>query len=241
MRFNTALATVIVTSFCSAPAAAQNSDATAAINGAGLDAMRIGVLGGGGIAWVSTNENQFDMRYRAGWSAGAYGAMPLSERFGLRAEALYSRKGVRIDLPLADAGQVITGIYQSQYIEVPLLVHVDLAPDWDRVRPFVIGGPSPAYLISRTYRVSDSSVPGADKTDETQRFDVGLLLGGGAALATSFGIFELNARATFGLLDISDKTAENLEALDLQGNNNTRSILVIAGFSVPLAKLPGVN
>ena len=168
-------------------------------------------------------------RARRGFAAGLFARFPIAGRVSLQPEALYVQKGFEETRPTLHV----------EYLELPLLLRVDLAELGGSVQPFVLAGPALAVQLHRSY----SGGPCVDPVPlceldvdvlvteyDDPRMDLGVAVGGGLAVRAGPGRVVLEARHTRGLRDA-----------EIEGVRGTRSLnhanTLTLGYALPL-RLP---
>lgn len=155
--------------------------------------MSAGVKGGVNIADVrveGADAAALDPMYGA--VVGGFVTLPAFAGLELQTEVLYSMKGARVEETGLDTRLML------DYIEVPVLARLARGPRGG-TRYFVAGGPSFGLRVrARTRTDFGGAVEEIDISDDVERFDVGVAVGGGVEL----GALVIDARYTFGLTDI---------------------------------------
>lgn len=131
MTTKTALPTVALLILLAAPAHAQ----LAAIGAKG------------GLHWSDFNENfgPFDTDSRTTWGAGGFVRYAFGDGFSIQPELLWAGKGAKID-----GGDILTTDVDLElsYVEIPVLLRYDFAPQRARFRPYVMAGPYIAFELT---------------------------------------------------------------------------------------------
>ena len=163
-----------------------------------------------------------------GVSLGGYVRYPVFRPLLVEADLTYAQKGY--------GGSDV----RMHYLEAPILVRVDPYGAWSHARAFGYGGLAPALHLGchasgmRWDNDTNMAVPYSDPCGQwpfypraPNRFDLGLVIGGGIGWESSFGVFELHARYIEGLLD--NGTWDG-------GTTVNRALYVFAGFGRALGK-----
>lgn len=159
----------------------------------------------------------------------------------LLGEVYYRQKGAEYDLtdpsslgnPGGQGGTFEIGL---DYVEIPLLVRLDLRGPGSRVLPYLVGGPAFGWQLD--CGVSASGTDGTtqpDCDDLTENFgntirnyEAGLVLGGGLAFNVArLGAVSLDARYTRGL----SKIGEGGDALNIR--NQAFTLMLGYAFGIP--------
>lgn len=139
---------------------------------------------------------------KAGLSLGGYVIFPVSKRFKVQAECLYSEKGAVYKYEDFYAGE---GRIELAYLEIPVLARFDIESGGG-AKPAIFFGPSFGIKIKAKaeYRTIGESSEGS--IDHIKTLDPGIVLGGVIDMETSKGKVSLEARYTLGLTTIAEKT-----------------------------------
>lgn len=129
---------------------------------------------------------------------------------GLQLEGLVVRKGARNLLRRDDS-------IRLTYLEIPLLLHVDVAQRGDSATYLVVG-PSVAFNLQASYEEDGVT---EDIKDDIETFDAGFSVGGGFEA----GPVVIDLRYTWGLRRV-------FEVGDLDGAFRNRAFTATAGFRV---------
>jgi Outer membrane protein beta-barrel domain len=143
---------------------------------------------------VNVTDGYLATKGRTGFHVGGYVSIPVGSRVSIAPGLQYSQKGYAIngnlDIPAlkfigANAGAQV----QSHYIDVPLLVRVEVAKGLS-----VYAGPQFSYLVKNNLRV-DAGVLGIsllrrnlDITDQFKRIDAGIAAGARYQFANGFHV-----------------------------------------------------
>jgi len=127
---------------------------------------------------------------------------------GYQIEALFHQKGARNLLRFDDH-------LRLTYLEIPVLLHIDLVRRGPRAI-FFVGGAAPAFNVHASYE--DEGVT-EDVTSDIEDFDVGLVVGGGVELRR----LTVEARYTWGLRSAFHDS-------ELEGAFKNRTFTVMAGY-----------
>jgi hypothetical protein len=143
----------------------------------------------------------------SGFAGGVSFLLPGNSRGGIQVEALFHQKGARNLLRFDDE-------LRLSYIEIPVLVHVDVYQRDPRAI-YIVAGVAPAFTVAARYE--DDGEP-EDVKDEIEDLDVGLVAGVGVELRR----LTLEARYTHGLRSA-------FQDGDLEGTFKNRTILFTVG------------
>ena len=183
-------------------------------------AQEIGVKAGANFASLTPEEDEDpDMSRRLGLVGGAWVGIPISPRFSVQFEGLFSEKGVEVEVPALSASFDV----RLRYLEVPVLGRADFGASDSAARVFVAGGAAPAFKLSAH---STATVAGEEQTrdidEEVYSVDVGLV----GAFGVEFGRALVEARYTHGLRHIN--TDDNGD----EDRIKNRVFTVMVGFRI---------
>ncbi len=136
---------------------------------------------------------------RTSFNLGLLAEIPLSEKFSLQPEVLYSGQGYDI----ADRQNANNIEYQLDYINVPLLAKYYIAGGLA-----VEAGPQVAFLANSAVDYNPSADSGDISLNKDQFNKVGVDLDLGLSYKFNNGFF-VNGRYTYGLTDIYDHSFTN--------------------------------
>lgn len=163
--------------------------------------VTFGVTGGVNVATVTIDEPDFTNQPTSmtGAVAGVFFGTPTSKPAALMIEALYSRKGTRIDDLLTDAnGQLADLAVDVDYFEIPVLGRFTVGRN-GRMSGFGLAGVAVAFKMNDTQKVGGVKLEG-DARAPLKSYDTGLTFGGGF----EFDKVLIDFRYTFGLVNVDD-------------------------------------
>lgn len=123
------------------PAAAQGPRAT------------LGVLAGWNLATVSQDDQTVDTDYKNGVLGGVFLSIPIGTRGFIEPQVLYSQKGTDLTFDATDLGSI-----RLSYIEVPVLLGVNLGMPESAVRPALYIGGAVSFKSKCTATFSSGSI-----------------------------------------------------------------------------------
>jgi len=181
--------------------------------------VRLGAKGG--VNFSSFSGDGFDAfddpEGRTSFHIGAFAEIPLSERFSIQPEVLYSGQG--FDL-ISREGADDTEV-QLDYINVPVMAKVYIVEGL-----YAEAGPQIGFNVKSEIDSDPDDVDSGDVTiDEDVINDVDFSVGVGAGYQFNNGLF-LNARYNFGLTDVF-----NNEDLLIDSDAKNSVFAVSAGYS----------
>lgn len=208
------------------------------IGGAALpnrtSAQAIGTLIGTNISTISDTEQgvsevagaALNKKKRIGLKAGFYLRIPLAGMFSLEPELLYTQNGVTYEAtsPISETFAVDLG-----YVEVPVLLRVDLMPK-AKLHPFLMAGGSGARRVqckfdqaSGASTVKEDCNANGEDEDPLKKMDYSAI--GAAGIAGQLGGISasLQLRVTQGLTTISNDELETSKP-------KNRALSVLLGF-----------
>ena len=173
--------------------------------------LHVGVKGGLNVANQDVTDTGGGVSFdpRLGLVAGGFVTLPISSWLAVQAEGLYSEKGSRVNVAGGESKLIVN------YFEVPVLGRVRLARIF-----YAAAGPSMAFRLQAKTRARFSgSTEEIDVSDQVERFDFGVAMGGGVEL----GPLVVDGRYTLGLTDIDKDTTDTSKV-------KNRVISLTAGF-----------
>jgi hypothetical protein len=150
-----------------------------------------GVKGGFNMSNLYNN-NADDENILYGFNAGVYATLPISDFIAIQPEILFTTKGAELEYNNAFASG--TGKFRLNYIEVPLLVRVNVTKNFN-----IHAGGYASYLVSS--KVSGDGDFNFDEeldADDLNRFDAGL----SAGVGVDFSPISIGLRYNYGLTTI---------------------------------------
>ena len=172
------------------------------------------------IATVVSDSADQDGVYRRKVSLGGGGfvVLPLKGRLAVQIEALFTPKGGKFA-----AEQDVSSALLLDYVEVPLLGRITAARSSSRSF-HVFAGPSAGLRINAKFKVVSSGTVGSsgfsdDISSEVERFELGMIAGGGLDAGRHLVI---DARYFWGLTDVNRDPSD--------GNHlRNRAFTILAG------------
>jgi hypothetical protein len=143
-----------------------------------------------------------------GFVGGMAFLLPGNSRGGVQIEALFHQKGARNLLRRDDQ-------LRLTYVEVPVLLHIDLYQRGPR-GVYVVAGAAPAFVVQASYEDDGQK---EDVKDDIEPIDVGLSVGAGVELRR----LNLELRYTWGLRSA-------FQDGDLDGTFKNRALSLTVGF-----------
>ncbi|WP_264551697.1 porin family protein [Flavobacterium sp. N2038] len=150
-----------------------------------------GVKGGLNMSNLYQN-NADDENVLYGFNAGVYATLPISDFIAFQPEILFTTKGAKLEYDNAFVSG--SGKFKLNYIEVPLLVRVNITKNFN-----VQAGGYASYLVSS--KVSGDGDFNFDEnidTDDLNKFDAGLAAG----IGVDFNPISIGLRYNYGLTTV---------------------------------------
>ena len=179
-----------------------------------------GILLGTNIATISDADQgigdlvggAFDKKKRFGLNAGVFMTVPLSGMFSLQPEVHYAQNGVSIR---SSAGNVSGIDLKLDYLEIPVLLRMDVNGAGSAVHPILLAGASAAYRIKCALSATGSGTSvstncdaGADSEDPFKKADFSLVGGAGLAFTSMGRSLSLQVRYSHGLANIASAKSD---------------------------------
>ncbi len=204
--------------------------------------VQVGFRGGVNFGLVSTPSVMNGMSSVLKPSPGPTGALfldiPLSDRFSFRPEVAYVQKGFMVhqglDLNLGGVSVPIGAkvAYQSQDIEIPLLLKLNLTDG--AVQPYLIAGPAVSYAADGRNRTRATGIFSTQPIDidlnygsALNRWDVSGVVGAGLAMEAGRG-------KLFGEVRYEQGFTRQVQVPVLNLNIRNRGVAVSLGYSFPI-------
>ncbi len=184
---------------------------------------RWGFRGGMTIA-ILKGENLDNLQNRYGFIGGLYYNKKLIGLLSLQTEIYYVQKGAKLEFQ--DLGETVSYKTKLDYVEIPVLVKLDLAMV-PLIRPHFFVGPAFGILVQAT---SEYEFAGRVEETDVQEYykgsDVGLILGAGVSFNILGGDFMLDFSYNMGQSDINNNQEANTSAI----NNDVYLFTLGIGF-----------
>ncbi len=160
----------------------------------------IGVKAGLNLSRIAGDDAYDSSDSSWGWHLGAFTQYNLISSVCFQPELIYSQKGYNYKFSTSEINTKVDDSYD--YLEVPLLIKLNLNVPGVKIQPYV--GPSIAYLVSATSKITDTigstSITREEKIRSDMRaFDLGINLGADVILVNRV---MLGARYNFGISKI---------------------------------------
>jgi hypothetical protein len=169
--------------------------------------VNFGVKAGANFSSLGGDDVPSEFGSRTGLVVGGFVHYPFSDLLAIQPELLYSQKGA--DFSAQFLGETVDGTLMVDYIEIPVLLRVNVPAGAPELRPTLHVGPTFAFEVSCKVRYSgfgesgtedcDADSDGEFVEDDRRKFDMGLALGGGLDIAFLTGTLMIEGRYTLGL------------------------------------------
>jgi opacity protein-like surface antigen len=184
--------------------------------------IKLGVKGGLNIADIGGSDAG-TTETKTGFVAGGFAEFMIGNMFAIQPEVLYSQKGTKESI---SGGELK---FKLDYIEVPVLLKINIPIEGSKVHPNVYVGPSVGFKSSCKVSGSSGGVSAdvdcdAGGTDPIKSTDFGLAFGGGVSFDVGGAEIGVDVRYTLGLSTIDDEADPD----DLK--NQVISIMGTVGF-----------
>ncbi|HEX7119929.1 MAG TPA: porin family protein [Longimicrobiales bacterium] len=202
---------------------------------AGAQEIQAGMVFGPAFSNMTFDDPTGTLDPRIGATWGLYFVIGADGRFAIQPELVMTQKG--LVFPAIDTeGNEFEATYSVGYLEVPILARVSY--DAWAVRPFLLAGPVGAYRVTANY-IADG-YQDIDAKLATEKFDLGIAVGGGVELDVTGGTIQASLRYNQGLFDVEDTDGgasstglwlDDVDGVDAPGGGKHRSISLVFGFA----------
>ena len=196
--------------------------------------ISVGLQGGNNLSKMSFTNNQ-DYRFteidnQQGFIGGLVVQFLGEKHAGVQAEINYSQRGwIENDTTTSEYFRYKN---KMDFIEMPILTHINIVGG--KLRGLFNIGPYIAYALNRKITTQNVDT-GAEETEnytfqseKDNRFDFGLMAGGGMEYRFAFGKLSVEARYTVGLGDVNKEKIYQSEV------SQFRIITVLLRYTIPL-------
>lgn len=150
-----------------------------------------GIKGGFNMSNLySSDANDENVLY--GFNAGLYATLPISDFIAIQPEILFTTKGAKLEYNNVFASG--DSKFRLNYIEVPLLVRVNITPNFN----VHAGGYASYFVSSKVTGRGDFNFEQEIDTDDLNKFDAGL----SAGVGVDFDPVSIGLRYNYGLTTI---------------------------------------
>jgi hypothetical protein len=167
-------------------------------------------------ATISDIEEQgVESKARNGIVGGVYLTYPVSSTLAFQPELLFAQRGTEASFSGDPTFGNVDATLNLNYVEVPLLLRLDVPTASTGFRPHLYAGPSLAFNTSCSFEADVGGFSGssdcedADEEFSPKSFDAGAMIGGGIAFPFAGGRqLTVGARYTFGLTNVFEDTGD---------------------------------
>lgn len=228
----------LAVALAAAPVAAQFGMSGLGGSAAGTS-PRYGILIGTNLASISDADDAiaavvgaaYDKKRRVGLNAGVFLNIPLRGAFSLQPEAHYSQQGVQYETSLTSQAQ--SASIKIDYVQIPLLLRVDVGSKSSSIHPILFGGASGAFRISCDVSLGAGSTKVSEacnenttssEPDPVKKYDVSAVGGAGLAVNALGRSYALTIRYAQGLANINTDNSSS------SAKNSVISVQLGIGF-----------
>lgn len=162
----------------------------------------------GGVNFTNLTSDGFeDNNSRTGFHIGVLAEIPVSDRFSVQPEVLYSTQGAEADRFFGT--ERVNGEYQLDYIQVPVIAKFYVIDGLA-----LEAGPSFNFLVEEEYDFESNTLSFEQDSEFGSTFEFGGAIG--ASYKLNSGFF-LNARYTQGFTDVFDSDNFDDDAIKNNG------------------------
>jgi hypothetical protein len=175
----------------------------------GFSGIKIGVKGGFSLANLTFKPELTDspLSNKAGAVGGISLNVGIASFFSLQPEVLYVQKGTKGSDTVE--GVEITGKYEVDYVEVPLLLNFSFAKEGSSFVPSILAGPYAGFNARAKMKMSSGGESySEDFKDYVKDIDFGLAFGVGLGMKVGSGKIVLDVRYDLGLTNIGEDMQE---------------------------------
>lgn len=203
----------------------------------GMTRPTFGILIGTNIATISDADQgigdvvgaAFDKKKRMGLNGGVFMKVPLSGMLSLQPEVHYAQNGVSIT---SSTGDVNTIDLKLDYLEIPVLLRLDVKGSGAAVHPILLAGASGAYRLRCAVSanadgtsLSQRCDAASDSEDPFKKSDFSLVGGAGIGFTSMGRTLSLQVRYTHGLTNLASTDSDTTKP-----KNRALGILLGIGF-----------
>ncbi|AZA54889.1 porin family protein [Chryseobacterium sp. G0201] len=185
--------------------------------------VTFGVKAGMNVSSISTT-SEVDIKSKIGFNAGAFANIPLSSKFSIQPEILYSGLGAKSknsnEYTIDNSTTKIKETYTTSlnYLSVPVMVQYNLLPNlYVEAGPefgFLLGGKNKGDLSVTTTSGSNTNTVNNSYSEKINKknyngFNVGLGIGAGYYFTPNFGV---SARYVAGVTELTKSLGNNTDS-----------------------------
>ncbi|NLP06003.1 PorT family protein [Candidatus Fermentibacteria bacterium] len=176
-------------------------------------------LGGVFAQHVGTEERdseyEVSSRWRTGFCGGAFVLWPITSRFGLQQEAVFSQRGSRqdIEVDILELPTVLHVTYDMSYIDIPVMLRYTLFWNPDR-NLYTLAGTAMSIMLDGRYTLDGLLDDGSEQVplsadadlSEVDMFDFSMVYGTGMEFSLGSQVLLAEYRFTMGWTTLSMPT-----------------------------------
>jgi outer membrane immunogenic protein len=186
-------------------------------------AQQFGIKGGMNVSSLSNDSSLSDQKSKIGFNAGVFADVPLSDKFTLQPELLYTQYGAKANFYLNN--QKYSTSRHLDYIALPVMFQYNATPNF-----YLEAGPEFALNVNTKDKVKNETTGQTLAESDTYRdsinkFNLGIGLGAGYYFTPNVGI---TARYVAGLTEIAKDKAS--------GSSSTKNNVFQVGLAYKFGK-----
>ena len=158
--------------------------------------LQFGVRGGLNLSTESKTEVTRNPKFKTGLHIGGVVNYAFNDRFELEGDLLYSMQGFKDKVYFTDSEQIMANkdyLATSHYLNLPIAAKINIVKGI-----YIECGPQFGFLLSKNDKVEGLDSPDNFTSENTKKFDFGLL--GGLGYKFENGVF-IDARYIHGFTD----------------------------------------
>lgn len=176
----------------------------------------IGTRHGGAVSTIFEpnrilNNSEARLRWMRGYTGGISMQYYAQPNFSLQFEVNYTEKGwkeVFVDTEISELrGDSLFYQQNLSYVDIPIMAHGYIGQR--NVRIYLEAGFFLSYLLShsseREVSITDEQISYRYEEGRDNKFNIGIVGGGGFEVATAVGLFQLGGRYSLGFSSVLDK------------------------------------
>ncbi|MXV38734.1 outer membrane beta-barrel protein [Flavobacteriaceae bacterium Ap0902] len=183
----------------------------------GMEAVELGVRAGYNYSNFSGDlADDFDTEGRSGYHVGLFAEFPVSDRFSIQPEVIYSTQGAKWDV-LGTATEL-----KTQNINVPVLAKFYVADGFN-----LQVGPQVGFNTGDDWEFEGNDIPEAFRADLAS-VNFGAVVGAGYKMAEGLTI---DARYNFGFTNVLDDSNDSIGNMDIDNDFKDGVFSIGLGYS----------
>ncbi len=162
-------------------------------------AQQFGIKGGMNVSSLSKDSSSSDQKSKIGFNAGVFADVPLSDKFTLQPELLYTQYGAKANLYYNNYEQRYSSSVHLDYIALPVMFQYNATPKF-----YLEAGPEFGLNVRAKNKIKNEitgqTLAEVNNYSDIKKFNLGIGLGAGYYFTPNVGI---TARYVAGLTDIA--------------------------------------